>query len=395
MLERAYGRKAPYPIPDSELERRWAAVRAVLAEEGADVLLVSGATLDSGGYVRWFTDIPPNNPSTVLFPRTGGMTWIASGNPERPGPAPELCRGIATRLSAPFFRTIHCTERYDADLAVKALKDLGAKRIGFCNLGRMDASFYRHLVDGLPGREFVDLTDRIDAIKAVKSEAELVYVRAAMDLHDKVLEATTAFIRPGRVLGEVRNDVYHLACELGSEGQMVLLLGSAPMGTPCIFGPFPEQNRRIEQGDHVLVMLESSGPGGFFAEMGRYWCLGEPPRALVHAWDAARAAALAAADACRAGVSPMDPVRAANAVLADRGYGPEGRILGHGQGYDYMEPPALLPDERLRLAPGMNLAIHTTAASPEANAFSCDNYLVQPAGGATRMQRMPQELIVL
>src|SRR5262245_65599947 len=49
------------PISNLELERRWSAVRAAMAERGIDVLVMQNSNEFSGGYVKWFTDMPAGN----------------------------------------------------------------------------------------------------------------------------------------------------------------------------------------------------------------------------------------------------------------------------------------------------------------------------------------------
>ena len=36
-----------------------------------------------------------------------------------------------------------------------------------------------------------------------------------------------------------------------------------------------------------MIMIEVNGAGGFYGEIGRTWCLGEPSKDLLHCWDVA------------------------------------------------------------------------------------------------------------
>ncbi len=69
------------PISTAELERRWKAVRAAMAREKIDVLLMQNNNDHMGGYVRYFTDMPATNgyPNTVVFPRDDEMTVVCQG----------------------------------------------------------------------------------------------------------------------------------------------------------------------------------------------------------------------------------------------------------------------------------------------------------------------------
>ena len=69
------------PISTKELERRWTAVRAAMAEQRIDVLLMQANNDFMGGYVKYFTDLPATNgyPVTVVFPSDARMTVIGQG----------------------------------------------------------------------------------------------------------------------------------------------------------------------------------------------------------------------------------------------------------------------------------------------------------------------------
>ena len=395
MIRREFsGGKRAYPMPMSEIERRWIAVRKQMRDRGIDALLMQSETLDSGGYIRWFTDIPTHSATTILFPLEDEIVYFSSASRSLKGLGEEYNNTVGSAQFAPYFRTVLCTMNFDAELVTDCIKKRGYRTVGLVNIGRMNASFYKYLVEELPDLEFVDATTIVDRIKIVKSDLEIEYIRETARLHDKVMYAAQALIYPGRLVGDVRNDMYHLACNLGAEGQMVQNLGAAPMGTPCFFGPFTEQNRRIDYGDQVLILLEANGPGGYYNELGRMFCLGDPCPELIRAWEAAKAAQLAAGAASVAGANPKDIFAASDKELVQRGYGPENRITGHGQGYDYMEPPALLDEETLLVEKNVVLAIHTSAVDEHANAFACDNYLVTENGGE-RLQKFPLELIQL
>ena len=62
------------PISTTELQRRWAAVRAAMPEQKLDALIVQGANnlAGTGGYFRWFTGVSMGTsyPRRSSSPRT-------------------------------------------------------------------------------------------------------------------------------------------------------------------------------------------------------------------------------------------------------------------------------------------------------------------------------------
>lgn len=381
-----------YPIPDRELERRWKLLRAAMKEREIDCLILQNDNQFLGGYVRYFTDIPAHQyPTTVIFPADEEMTVIEHG--ARSGPPSAVDRGVRHKIGLPYIPTLNYTNSYAPEAAVKVVKDLKCKRVGFVGLGFVSAAFYQYFSEHLKGIEILDATDLVDEIKAVKSPDEIAFIRKAVAIHDYAASALPAIIRPGRYEYEIRNDIEKLLKDLGSEEQLIMM-GSAPPGTatPQLLSFF--HHRRVEPGDQVFVMIEVNGQGGYYAEIGRTWCLGEPSKELLDAWETALAAQKLVASMLKPGADPAELLKANNEFLESRGYAPEKRLFGHGQGYDLVERPAFVERETIRLKEGMFVAVHPLAANDKAYAFCCDNYLIT-ADGAERVQKTPQDVFVI
>ena len=124
------------PISTTELERRWAAVRAAMERDKIDVLLMQNNNDHMGGYVKYFTDLPATNgyPLTVVFPRDDLMTLVSMGpfggvnNPAANGDG--MSRGVKQWLTTPSFASCHYTASYDPELAATALAPYAGGTIG-------------------------------------------------------------------------------------------------------------------------------------------------------------------------------------------------------------------------------------------------------------------------
>src|SRR5260370_6961345 len=88
------------PISTRELERRWAAVRKIMAERKIDALVMQNNNDWLGGYVRRLTDTPLSNryPRSVGFPPPDLITVVDMGPPRRP---PQTPRAPPTPPPAP------------------------------------------------------------------------------------------------------------------------------------------------------------------------------------------------------------------------------------------------------------------------------------------------------
>lgn len=385
-------------VSTAELERRWRAAREVMREDKIDYLVMRNDEEFLGGYVRWFSDFPARHtyPFTVIFPVDDEMTTIACGNlpPSEYYPPKWAARGIKRRLGAPYFPSMHYTDTFDAELAVGVLKEKKGATVGLLRRSSIPITFYEYLTKHLPGHKFVDATDRLDRIKAVKSPEEIEFIKETAVLQDEAMEHLRTFIRPGRRDFEIYAEVQYTTSLRGSTRQLVLV-GSNPRGVVIRWQMRHMQNRVIREGEQVNVLIETNGPGGFYTEVGRVFSLGKPEQALVDAMGTAIEAQKLSLSLLKPGADPKEIWDANNEFLQKRGYLPERRLYAHGQGYDLVERPAIRYDEPMKIQAGMNLTIHPWAINDLAWSVVTDNYLVTETGVSECLHKTQKEVIVI
>jgi hypothetical protein len=91
--------------------------------------------------------------------------------------------------------------------------------------------------------------------------------------HDKVFEATLKYVRPGIKEYEILSEFQRVAKDMGSESQAGFLY-SAPEGTSAMNVPTRLLSHEMKRGDQLNILIEVSGPGGFWAEIARAICIG-------------------------------------------------------------------------------------------------------------------------
>lgn len=384
-------------ISKGELERRWKAVRDAMREEKVDYLVMQNVGEYLGGYVKWFSGFSArHNPFTVIFPVDEDMTLINHGPrpPAEASPPKWAVHGVKSRLGAPYIPSLHYTNTYDAELAAGVLKEKTLATIGLVGRAFISVTFYEYLRKHLPEAKFVDLTDQIDRIKAIKSAEEVELITRAAELQDAALEHVKKVLRPGMRGFELLAEAQASAIKQGSECQYIML-GSAPPNAPGKSEQRHLMNRMIREGDQVSILLEVNGPGGFYAELGRTLSLGKPSQELQDAFGVALEAQEVTLNLLKPGADPKDICDAHNEFLQKRGYRPERRLYAHGQGYDLVERPAIRDDETMKIKAGMNIAIHPAAAKENVWGRVCDNYLVTETGVSPCLHKTPKEIIVI
>jgi len=386
------------PISRAELERRWAAAREVMARLELDALVLQNSNDWLGGYVRWFTGAPANNayPRSVIFPREGGMTVVEQGpfdgvqtlndDPDNPG--------VARILTTPSYVSIAATAGYDAELIAGDLKAQHCRRIGWVNPAGAYFKFGQTVEAALTNVQFIDATDEIDNIKAIKSAEEQALIRLTAALQDKVMAAVADFIRPGLHDFEVAGFAQYQANRFGAE-QGIFISSSAPPTKAAVFRPPHQLGRTIEKGDVFTLLVETNGPGGFYTEIGRAFSLGKPSDALKQGLAFAVEAQKATLDLLKPGASAAAIAAIHDDYMTARGRPKERRLYAHGQGYDMVERPLIRQDETMAIAKDMSIVVHPGYIDDEVFATICDNYLIGEDGPGECLHRTPKHVFEL
>jgi Xaa-Pro aminopeptidase len=171
---------------------------------------------------------------------------------------------------------------------------------------------------------------------------------------------------------------------MGSE-QGLFMCGSAPLGTASPFVNRHQQNRVLQEGDHFSLLIESSGPGGMYTELGRTLVLGKASAQMKEELEIVIAARRFTLERLRPGTSGPELWEAYNSFMRFRSRPEEKRLHCHGQGYDMVERPLMRHDETMRLGDRMVLACHPTYATATTFSWLCDDYLVRSDGAPQRL----------
>jgi len=390
-------------ISDQELKRRWNEIRAAMATRKIDVLLMQNTNQFLGGYVKWFTDVPAFNgyPTHVIFPKDDDMAVINIGPKMETGSSLTnlssmggAYRGVRDCLTAPYFPSLHYSKTYDAQLVVERLLPLKGCTIGLVNPNHIPMGFYEHLKTQLTAATFIDVTDLVDEVKAVKSEEELELIKKTAALQDAAFEEALKIVKPGVRDFEVMAMAQYSCHLLGSEQQLIMA-GSAPMGTPAPMRKRHFMNRMIQEGDQLTLMIEANGPGGFYAELGRTCVLGKASDELLEACGISKEAQRVTLELLKPGADPKDLVAANNEFLRSKGFPEEKRLYAHGQGYDLVERPAIREDEPMKILANMNITVHPIAATKNVFTWICDNYIVTESGASECLHKTEKKIFEL
>jgi Xaa-Pro aminopeptidase len=383
-------------VSDKELERRWKAVRSAMREKKIDFLIFQNTATCLAGYIKWFTDVSLTDngyTATVIFPREDEMTTIFHGGwaPAEPRPSASEVRGVKKRISIPWIPTLAYAAPFIGEKVVEILEPYKNCCIGWVGMGIVSASLYKYLTEHLPSAAFKDATDMVDTIKAIKSDEEISLIRETCELEDKLVDFLIPLVRPGVVDHQIRHEVVRKCAELGSLDTNVFAM-STPSGVALKMHAGP---RVLEKGDMFSILLETDSPSCFWGELSCSVCIGKAPQELLENFEIAKEAQKVAAETLKPGISTKTVWDATNAFLKSKGFAEELRINAHGQGYDMVERPGVVPQETMKIQPRMFFALHPEVKTPRALGWISSNFLLNENGKVELMHKSPQKIFVV
>src|SRR5262245_21032392 len=259
-LNMALSERLNTPVSNAELERRWRVVRAAMAKEKIDVLLMQSNNDHMGGYVRYFTDMPATNgyPNTVVFPRDDEMTVVCQGpfgGSEATAQGDQSWRGVKRILTTPSYASAHYTKDYDPELAAGALKPFAQETIGYVGTYQMSYAMLDYMKRLLPQAKFVDASDLVDQIKVIKSAEEMELVKRAALMQDGAMRAAFEAVKPGMRDIEVAAVAQRYSQCHGSENG-IYLCASMPLGKPSKVSNRHLPHRILQQVEQIASLVE-------------------------------------------------------------------------------------------------------------------------------------------
>ncbi len=353
-------------VPPAEVERRYVAVRAAMARDGLDAVIVSGneysgfegAVTYMSGFVivhRYaYVLLPLEGDPAIVFPREAryvgehGTTWI--------------------------------DEQVFVDRPGDWLADqVRGRRVGVYGLDYvLTVRDYRALEDAA---ELVAWDVGFDHARAVKSEFELASVRDSVRINTDGFWAFLDAFAPGKSEREILAPCEELFVREGC-GRLTMdmvLVGEDGSALPefKIAG-----SRPVRETDFVLPSLEIAGPGGHWVEVSRAISPGEPSSETKRMFEAYEEYYEAARQTLRHGATAHDAHRAVSKGFADRRF-VLGHVTGHSIGMTMIEFPKIGEGDETELCSGMVLSMHPHAISSDGRAclYMQDTWLVTDDGG--------------
>ena len=348
-----------YQTDRKELDRRWKAVVDAMKAQGIDALVMASLERVFGGPAKYLTDINcPNYANFFLFCEDGFYAYAhglssdkksIDGLPLSEYVLKDKVLDVKHCLTAPGFAF---TEEWVARDMAEDIKRHGFRKVGFCAMLTTPAAIYKYLTESLPGVEFVNFTETIDRIRAIKSEYEIARIRQNSRLHDEMMEYAASLVHVGRTEREIRIAVEKMALEAyAAIANVMVSYNAGPM--------WPEHaNETIRDGGVVSIVVECSTMGGLWSEIARSFVIGDLTPSMEKTQRDGLYLEKWIAEHCTVGAIPEEVFREGQKIATEMGYVAEPRLWGHGHTYCLLERPVLAAGETMPFAPNMVFSIH-------------------------------------
>ena len=330
----------PALFSDEEYAARLRAVRERMAEQGLGALVVTDPAnmFYLTGYDAWSF----YTPQLLFVPAEGGLLLFlremdANGAFRTARLDPEQIVGYPERY-------VHRPHLHPFDWVAFALRRRGriAPAARGCVGLEMDSHFfspkgYRSLVNALPEWTLVDAFDLVNWVRAVKSPAEIQYLRTAARVTTAAMQAAFDAIEPGVPQHRVAAQIARAQVEGVDDawGDFPAMVPMRPTGASADTPHLTWSDRVLREGDAVVVEL-AGVHRRYHVPLARTVMLGPPTAELGLLEEAVASGLEAVLDVTAAGVPVRELASTWNWALAEFGLEKPSR-LGYSVGIGY--PP--------------------------------------------------------
>ncbi|PWE33764.1 ectoine hydrolase DoeA [Maritimibacter sp. 55A14] len=220
------------------------------------------------------------------------------------------------------------------------------------------AAAHAALVDGLPEAEILDTTGLVNWQRAVKSEAEIGYMRSAARIVEAMHARIVEIAEPGMRKNDLVAEIYRTAIRgVGDAwGDYPAIVPMAPSGLDATAPHLTWDDKPLKAGECTFFEL-AGVHRRYHATQSRTLFFGAPPQKYLDAEKAVLEAVAAGLDEARPGKHAEDIANAFNATLNRLGFEKDSRC-GYAIGLSY--PPdwgertiSFRRGDRTVLEPGM------------------------------------------
>ena len=203
------------------------------------------------------------------------------------------------------------------------------------------------------------------------------------------MRAAFAAVEPGMRDRDIAAIAQCYSQRHGSENG-IYLCASMPADKPAQFSQRHFQNRVIEEGDAIALLVEDSGPGGMYTELGRTCVVGKASAELKDEFAFALEARKFNLSLLKPGAACQRHVRAPITTSCAKTAGRKrNACTATARATTLSSGRSFAATSRWRSQKDMNIVVHPTYIRGHVLSWVCDNYLIEANGPGERLHRFP------
>lgn len=338
-------------FPTAEYEARLDRAQRAMHELGLDALLFT-----TEPEMRYFTGfrtlfwLSPTRPWFLVVPKAGKPVAII----------PEIGAALMRKTWIDDIRSWSSPHVDDDGISMLADVLRSHPKVGI-PMGResslrMPLNDLARLHEVLPGMEPVDATPLIQALRQIKSEAEIAVIAEICSVASRSFANAPNLFQIGQPLKEAFRAFKIDLLREGAEDVPYLVGGADQGGYADVISPPGE--KPLRDGD-VLMLDTGATLRGYYCDFDRNWAFGHASDAAKRAYRTLYRATDAALEVARPGATCRDLYRVMAAVIDPDGTADGGDVgrYGHGLGMQLTESPSNIHFDMTEMRPGMVMTL--------------------------------------
>ncbi|KOO43957.1 M24 family metallopeptidase [Priestia koreensis] len=277
------------------------------------------------------------------------------------------------------------------DEVAEVAKKMGIKRLGFEQDHLTYSSFQTY--DKAVEAELVPVSNAVEKLRLIKSEAEIKILKEAAKIADAAFEHILTVIRPGVTELEVCNELEFFMRKQGATSSSFDTIVASGYRSALPHGVASE--KVIEKGEFV-TMDYGALYQGYVSDVTRTVAVGEVSDELRTIYDVVLEAQLRGMNGIKPGLTGKQADALTRDYIAEKGYGEYfGHSTGHGIGLEVHEGPALSFRSDNVLEPGMIVTVEPGIYIPKLGGVRIEDDTIVTQTGNESLTHSSKELIIL
>lgn len=360
--------------------RRRERLASQLADDGLDALLVTSPV-----NVTYLTGFGGDSSMLAL---TRDRALLVS-DPRYVGQLADECPDVETHIRKPSVK-LH-------EAVGHALTSLGARNVA-CEAAALTIAEAEALASASPTVQWKPTTDRVEALRMIKDDVELVAIHEAIRIAERAFTVFLSLLRPDdreKDLADAMESYVRRCGGLTCAFPPIIGVGERAALPHC-----PPTTKQVRESPLLLVDWGAVGPTGYHSDLTRVLPTHTTHSSMDDRLRQVHAVVLQAQEAAIRAVRPgalgKDIDAAARQVIHDAGFGDHfGHGLGHGIGLQIHEGPSVRQLSETRIEAGMVFTIEPGVYLPGWGGVRIEDDVWVTPDGCEVLTRVPRDLEAL